>query len=109
MRKKRLWCLSWRIQLDFSKRGTIDSSSSSIFAAIEVFCESQEYKIPHMVNQHQYMVFFYLAHMEEEGGLDLFSDDRTVSAEDWEESKVHSRFIQSIVNLDEGFVGGVEE
>ena len=26
-----------------------------------------------------------------------------------EESKAHSRFIQSTVNLDEGFVGGVEE
>ena len=44
--------LSWRIQLDFSKRGTIDSSSSSISAATEVSCESQEYKTPHMVNQH---------------------------------------------------------
>ena len=49
------------------------------------------------------------AHIEEEGGLDLFSDDRTVSAEYWEESKAHSRFIQSTVNLDEGFVGRVEE
>ena len=59
MRKKRLWCLSWRIQLDFSKRGTIDSSSSSISAATKVFCESQEYKTPHMVNQHQVCFLYF--------------------------------------------------
>ena len=39
VRKKRLRCLSWRIQLDFSKRGTIESSSSSISAATEVSCK----------------------------------------------------------------------
>ena len=59
MRKKRLWCLSWRIHLDFFKRGTIDSSSSSISAATEVFCESQEYKTPHMVNQHQVCFLYF--------------------------------------------------
>ena len=32
------------------------------------------------------------AHIEEEGGLDLFSDDRTISAEDWEESKAPDSF-----------------
>ena len=29
VRKKRPWCLSWRIQLDFSRRGTIDSCQST--------------------------------------------------------------------------------
>ena len=46
MRKKRPWCLSWRVQADFSRRGTITSSSSSISTATEVSCEGQEYKIP---------------------------------------------------------------
>ena len=68
MRKKRPWCLSWRIQLDFSKRGTIDSLSSSISAAIEVSCEGQEYKTPHMVNQHQ-VCFLYFDN--ERAGLEL--------------------------------------
>ena len=51
----------------------------------------------------------YGADIEEEGGLDLFSNDRTVSAKDWKESKAHSRFIQSTVKLDKGFAGGVKE
>ena len=59
VRKKRPWCLSWRIQLDFSKRGTIDSSFSLISAAIEVFCKGQEYKTPHMVNQHQVCFLYF--------------------------------------------------
>ena len=68
VRKKRLWCLLWRIQLDFSKRGTIDSSSSSISAATEVSCEGQEYKTHHMVNQHQ-VCFLYFDN--ERAGLEL--------------------------------------
>ena len=43
----------------FSKRGTIDSSSSSISAATEVSCEGQEYKTPHMVNQHQVCFLYF--------------------------------------------------
>ena len=68
MRKKRPWCLSWRIQLDFSKRGNIDFSSSSISAATEVFYEGQEYKTLHMVDQHQ-VCFLYFDN--ERAGLEL--------------------------------------
>ena len=68
VRKKRPWCFFWRIQLDFSKRGTIDSSSFSISAAIEDFCKGQEYKTPHMVNQHQ-VCFLYFD--SERAGLEL--------------------------------------
>ena len=41
------------VQLDFSRRGTIASSSSPISTTINVSCKGQEYKTPLKVNQHQ--------------------------------------------------------